>query len=243
MMGTIYGLYCVCSECSEIEIRYVGQSINFARRFERHLRDAPNHSLPVGRWIVKHGRDNIRYSILEEIPNEQLNEREVHWISELNTFLGENPRGLNCTTGGDSGGTGIARPESVKSQIAATLTGRTRDPAIAVKIRKTRHDREHQDGPTPRTTCIYCYPDGRPPRKNASHVRFHKPDGYWVENCPECDEDFREDKPSKKEYQSKQYGPKVAFGFGTNKATHNRWHVNRGVSNPDCPYCQDPESD
>lgn len=237
MLGVIYGLYCVCEKCGESEIRYVGQTVNFARRFDRHLRDAPTHSLPLGRWIVKHGRDNIRHKILAEVETDSLNEFEVYWIAKLDTFMKTNSRGLNCTTGGDSGHIGIERPEDVKAKIAATLTGKTRDPAIAVKVRKTRHDREHKDGPPARTKCIYCYPDGRPPKKWPTHSQFHVPDGYWVEGCPDCDDAFREGKPSKAEHQANRTGPKVPFG--RNPATHNRWHLNRGIVNPECPYCAD----
>jgi len=243
-MGVIYGLYCSCDSCSDFEIRYVGQSINFARRFDRHLRDAPHHALPLGRWIVKHGRENICYKILEEVENEFLNEREVFWIAELDTFLKTNPRGLNCTTGGDSGHIGVERPESVKEQIAATLRGRTRDPEIALKTKRTRHEREHQNGPPKRSKCIFCYPDGRPEKRWATHSQFHEPEGYWVEDCPDCDDDFKQGRPSKKEHQATMNGPKVRFG--KNPASHSRWHVNRGILNPECPHClsgQSSESD
>lgn len=241
MIGIIYGLFCNCAECNPYEIRYVGQSIDVVRRFKRHIYDSRFLNSYLYRWIRKHGSENISYIILEEVEliNDELNEAEKRWIKAKATFHGVNKKGLNFTTGGDSGHIGSERPQEVKNRIANTLRGKKRDPKIAEKARKTRHDREHKNGPPPRTTCIYCYPDGRPPKRSSSHSRFHEKLGYWKEECIGCTESFRDGKPSKEEYILKKKDPLKPFGAGENKATHNRWHVNRNLPNPKCPYCQE----
>lgn len=44
----------------------------------------------------KYGIDNFIFSILEECPVEKLDEREIFWISQLNSYL----KGYNMTRGG-----------------------------------------------------------------------------------------------------------------------------------------------
>ena len=42
----------------------------------------------------------MKYEIIEEdVPQKQLDEREIYWIKELNSLT---PNGYNCTTGGQS---------------------------------------------------------------------------------------------------------------------------------------------
>jgi hypothetical protein len=76
---------------------YVGQTV---RSFEKRIRQHKSkHSCCtyLKRAIQKYG-DEMKYEIIEEdVPQEQLDEREIHWIKELNSIA---PTGYNCTTGG-----------------------------------------------------------------------------------------------------------------------------------------------
>ena len=99
--GIIYGLYLVSEPT---EIRYVGQTVNKPnRRLNQHRNEARlgvSH-LPVHRWMVKHGVENIKMVFLEEgVPESCLDDRETYWISEKKTYLQGNPRGLNLTADG-----------------------------------------------------------------------------------------------------------------------------------------------
>ena len=49
--------------------------------------------------INKVGLENITWEVIEEIPNELLNERECYWINYYNT----KNNGYNCTYGGNNG--------------------------------------------------------------------------------------------------------------------------------------------
>jgi len=51
--------------------------------------------------LRKYGWDAHVFNIIEEIPEDQLDEREIFWISELNTYHPENGEGMNMTRGGD----------------------------------------------------------------------------------------------------------------------------------------------
>jgi hypothetical protein len=49
--------------------------------------------------LNKVGLENTKWEIIEEIPNDQLNEREKYWIEYYNT----KENGYNCTYGGQNG--------------------------------------------------------------------------------------------------------------------------------------------
>jgi len=239
MNAKIYGLYCVCSRCPEEQTRYVGQALDMDRRFKRHLRDSHEGPLPSSRWIAKHGVDNIRHRILEEVVDiSKLNEREIHWIAALGTYSGAGGNGLNLTVGGLHGITGLIRPESVRTKISDSLRGHPVSADTVAKIKKTRHDREHGGGPPSRTTCIYCYPNGRPPAKSSAHSRFHFPGGYWKEGCLQCaPAEYRSGKMSRPEYVAAGLPSKTDMKVSGARSAHIRWHTNKGVSSPDCLYC------
>lgn len=54
--------------------------------------------------IKGYGWEAHKFEIIEECDDLLLNEREIFWIKELNTFYLDNPMGMNMTRGGDGGG-------------------------------------------------------------------------------------------------------------------------------------------
>lgn len=102
---------------------YVGQHCGDKdHRWKQHLREAlkVENPYPLYRAIRKYGIENFSYEVLEEIPIEmgqrELDLREIFWIHQKNTFIG-NKNGYNQTLGGGGGvrsycqtaGTGKAR--------------------------------------------------------------------------------------------------------------------------------------
>jgi group I intron endonuclease len=84
---------------------YVGQHCGDSdARWRQHLAEAMNveNPLPLYRAFRKYGMENFTYEILEEIPlskgPEFLNQREIFWIKEKRSFIGDN--GYNLTRGG-----------------------------------------------------------------------------------------------------------------------------------------------
>ena len=77
-------------------MKYVGQTTRaIEERFNEHAR-AKTH---LGNAIRLHGVENFTIELIEECETqEQLNEREIFWIAELNT---KHPIGYNFTDGGE----------------------------------------------------------------------------------------------------------------------------------------------
>ena len=95
-MGVIYKI------TSPTNKLYIGKTNNLRKRINCHKCSAKKGAnLILHNSIRKYGWDLHKIEILEEIPNEQLNEREIFWISELNTFFVNNLDGMNMTRGGD----------------------------------------------------------------------------------------------------------------------------------------------
>ena len=82
---------------------YVGQSINIIRRWNDHKRVAfdnsnKNYEYPLYRAIREYGINNFEFSILEECTPEELDDKEVYYISLYDSYS----NGYNQTSGGQS---------------------------------------------------------------------------------------------------------------------------------------------
>lgn len=86
---------------------YIGQtSRTWQERWKDHLESARdlNNQRPLYRAMRKYGIENFSFSIIENCPNDKLNEREQYWINEKQTWIAEHPNsGYNLTCGGNNG--------------------------------------------------------------------------------------------------------------------------------------------
>jgi len=89
MVGVIYK---ITSPSGKV---YVGQTKNYKQRMSGH-KSKNSPCILLKRSIEKYG-DKMIYEIIEEVPNESLNDRETFWIKKLNCMA---PNGLNCDEGG-----------------------------------------------------------------------------------------------------------------------------------------------
>ena len=87
--------------------KYVGKTERKPQeRWRQHLymsKYSPE-VMVISRAINKHGKENFKFEVIEECPAENVNDREIFWISELNTYKD----GYNMTLGGE-GTTGTPR--------------------------------------------------------------------------------------------------------------------------------------
>lgn len=92
-MGVIYKI-----SSPHTEKVYIGQTINLKSRWQHHLWSADHAEAPLYRAMRKYGKDSFVCEIIEEIEDNLLNDREIYWIRQYNSYV---PNGYNCTYGGD----------------------------------------------------------------------------------------------------------------------------------------------
>jgi group I intron endonuclease len=94
IMGPRGIIYKITSPSGKV---YVGQTMrSFEERIRNHQRKG-SECPAISRAIQKYG-DGMKYEIIEEnVPKEQLDEREIYWINHFNSLA---PNGYNLTTGG-----------------------------------------------------------------------------------------------------------------------------------------------
>ena len=80
---------------------YIGQSVNIEQRFYTHCSDALNKADNnyFHNAIRKYGKENFYIEIIEECPEEELNDREIYWINKYNST--DTSIGYNSTLGGE----------------------------------------------------------------------------------------------------------------------------------------------
>lgn len=82
---------------------YIGQSINIKRRWREHKKvilepESASYNYPLYRAFRKYGLENFSFEILEECPLEELNEKEIKYISEYKS--NSSSFGYNQSPGG-----------------------------------------------------------------------------------------------------------------------------------------------
>ena len=101
---------------------YVGYAKDFKRREREHYRTLTgkkhtNHYLQNA--FIKY--DEFNFEIIEECIEELLEEREIYWIAELDTFKGD---GYNLTAGGGGGFFGRTHTEEWKRKMSESRKGK-----------------------------------------------------------------------------------------------------------------------
>ena len=106
------GIYKI--EHKETGKSYVGLSVDIFKRWKEHSNfwQAKKNWSVIKKALHKYGLENFTFTILEECLKDELNEKEKHWIKELNTI---SPNGYNMTAGGE----GCANPsEEVRAKLS-----------------------------------------------------------------------------------------------------------------------------
>ena len=82
---------------------YIGQTVQKPiERFYQHCAkkcDKYILNMVIHKAIFKYGKDNFTFEVIEEVPKQQLNEREEYWIKYYNSYTD----GYNSTKGGQKG--------------------------------------------------------------------------------------------------------------------------------------------
>lgn len=111
------GIYKVTSPSGKT---YIGQSVDIERRF-KHYANLNNikGQIKVYHSMKKYGYENHTFEMIEECTLDELDSREIYWIS----YYQSNIIGLNISEGGNTLGKlnkGKKRSEETKQKISAT---------------------------------------------------------------------------------------------------------------------------
>lgn len=80
---------------------YIGQTVCYRKRLNHYRALKCEKQVALYNSLVKYGFDAHVFEILEDnVPAEQLSEREKFWIRECNSFYKDNRKGLNMNRGG-----------------------------------------------------------------------------------------------------------------------------------------------
>lgn len=81
---------------------YIGQSINIEHRWKEHIQEAKNgiRNYALYNAMRKYGIENFSFEIIEECSEKELDEKEVYYIKEYNSYYD----GYNSTLGGQGKG-------------------------------------------------------------------------------------------------------------------------------------------
>ena len=108
-------IYCITSPSGK---QYIGQTIRtLSERWRDHCR-SKSVCPAVHNAIVKYGEENMLVEIIDEADSvEELNQKEMFWIEELDTL---SPRGYNLKTGGAN----CKMSEETKAKMRASAAKR-----------------------------------------------------------------------------------------------------------------------
>lgn len=102
----ICGIYKITSPSGKI---YIGQSIDIEKRWSYHSSRFGEGCIKLSNSFKKYGVESHTFEIIEECPQEFLNEREIYWIKHFDTF--GTKHGMNLMSGGLGG---IHSEETIK---------------------------------------------------------------------------------------------------------------------------------
>lgn len=104
---------------------YIGKTVDFDSRITNYRNLNCHQQKAIYASILKYGWENHTVEILEESNPDKLNELEVKYIREYNSFKRDNPLGLNLTRGGE-GSLGRKDTDEVKKKRANKHIGTKR---------------------------------------------------------------------------------------------------------------------
>jgi hypothetical protein len=220
--GIIYGLH-----NGDHEIRYVGQTIRTAKkRMGEHIRAAEvlDARSPVYDWMRKYGPRNIEMCVIatfDEDTVDQIHEAEIYYIDMYRQV--STKKLLNQKSGGAHG----KHSEETKQKLREYRTG--------MKI----HSEEYKAKLSLRATGnTYAAGHVRPQHAIDASVAAWKGSHHTEEAKAKIGAAHRgrifSDDSKAKMSESQRNSPFKGLG------NHNRWHVDRGITKPDCPHCEQP---
>lgn len=207
---------------------YVGATFaGFEKRRKKHIRNLASgihHSRYLQSAYDLHGSDDFVFEILETFP--EYSTREEVFIAEREWWLKLRSEGVELINPCPNGKAGTVMTEAVRSNISRAIKS---SPKTAARRVEKICENAECSSPVKRRRQRFC-------SRSCSVASLRLEDAYKGNPGTMSDETKRSISSSMKgSRNSTPEGSKL----GAAKSTHNRWHVKRGVSNPQCKLCTD----
>lgn len=121
---------------------YIGQSAKIEKRKRQHLSELRNgiHKNPyMQRAYNKYGEESMTFEVLCECAEDKLNELEEYYIYTMQTFVDDNPQGMNLNTGG--GGRNMS--DKTRAKISEVTKGKKRSAEARAKMSEANKGKKH----------------------------------------------------------------------------------------------------
>ena len=107
---------------------YIGQSTRVEERWKEHkrkpfLESSEEYNYPLYQAIRKYGLENFTFEILEECPQEELNQKEEYYISLYESYPPDKGKGYNQTKGGENNTAQKLSPSQLQEIIKMLIQG------------------------------------------------------------------------------------------------------------------------
>jgi len=131
----ICGIYKITSPSGKC---YIGQSVKIEKRWSSHCNK--KNCSPLKSAIEKHGRDNMKFEIIQELPKNKvvMNSYEIYFIELYNSV---SPNGYNLKTGGVS----CLYSEETKQKMSNSQKGKPKNEETKRKISNSQKGKTHTE--------------------------------------------------------------------------------------------------
>ena len=102
---------------SPTERIYIGKTTRLKDRISYYRNNNKGGQKILDSRIEKYGWDQHKFEVIDEAPVDQLNELEIKYIKEFNTFHYDNSNGMNLTRGGEGLNGRKLSAETIAKQI------------------------------------------------------------------------------------------------------------------------------
>jgi group I intron endonuclease len=103
------GIYCWTNKINGK--KYIGQSVDIYGRKKAHIYSAGKYGTLFSKALYKYGFNNFDFEVLENTTEDKLDEREIYYIKEKNSYYLDG-HGYNMTRGGQGIQSGEANPNA-----------------------------------------------------------------------------------------------------------------------------------
>jgi len=125
---------------------YIGKTVDIKRRRNEYHSCHCKSQPIVYNSLLKYGFDAHRFELVEEVPEDKLNEREAYWIDFYKSNTTQFPQfgGMNLTGGGE-GTIGYVFTEEHKKKLSESLKGREVLPETRLKLSKAHKGKKFSE--------------------------------------------------------------------------------------------------